>query len=264
MTQTVHRIGEWRFDAECALLLSEGQSRALEHRAARTLELLCVNRGHVVSHAEIINDVWSGRTVSPNSLAVVISDLRRALGEHTRHPVHIVTVPKRGYRLNPNTTDELLPTVDDVQDLTAVEATQVGSIRPLGWFAAAAGALLILGATAMIWIAPPAPSLTFRPVTNDTGLVRYDRTVRALNELVRLRLSRMGAYRVIEVRPGVAVLGPVLTSKLILWNGQPTLSLSIADAEHVTWAAMAEGPEPALAHDTLARLDEFAAMKPNR
>lgn len=264
MTQTLHQIGEWRFDVEGALLQGERQSRALENRAARTLELLCINRGQVVSHADIIDAVWSGRTVSANSLAIVIGDLRRALGDDPRNPAHIVTVPKRGYRLNPHTAGDLRPEIDVVQDLPPVDNSQAASVRPFGRFLACASAILILAAAAVTSLVPSAPGLAFRPVTNDTGLQRYDRTARALNELVRLRLSRIERYRVTEARPDVVSPGPVLTSKLILWNGQPTLSLSIANAGKVTWAAMAEGPEPALAHDTLARLDEFAATKPNR
>src|SRR2546430_2002138 len=93
-------IGDWRFHAGEDELRRPGERRKLEHRAARTLELLCGRRGEVVSREAILEAVWQGRAVSPNSVAIVISDLREALGDDARSPRHIETVAKRGYRLH--------------------------------------------------------------------------------------------------------------------------------------------------------------------
>src|SRR5688572_22055096 len=93
------RIGDWTFDPAAGELTRGGERRRLEDRAARTLALLCRRRGEVVSHGEIAAEVWNGRTVSPNSLPVVIADLRRALDDDARAPRFIETVAKRGYRL---------------------------------------------------------------------------------------------------------------------------------------------------------------------
>src|ERR1700744_2827969 len=92
-------IGRWVFDREAARLVSGTEERKLEDRAARTLTLLCDRRGAILSQEEILQIVWQGRTVSPNSLAVVIRDLRRGPGGDARQPRFIETIAKRGYRL---------------------------------------------------------------------------------------------------------------------------------------------------------------------
>lgn len=63
------------------------------------LALLYARAGAVVSADEILERVWEGRAVSAHSVATVVSELRKALGDDTREPRYIETVPKRGYRL---------------------------------------------------------------------------------------------------------------------------------------------------------------------
>ncbi len=70
----------------------------LEERTAQALDLLCEKSDLVVSREELIQEIWNGRAVSDNSVAVVISDLRKALNDDARAPKIIQTVPKRGYR----------------------------------------------------------------------------------------------------------------------------------------------------------------------
>ena len=94
-----YRIGGWTFRAGENELVQGGERRRLEDRAARTLELLCRRAGEAVGQDEIIAQVWNGRSQSPNSIPVVIGQLRRALGDDARSPRFIETVPKRGYRL---------------------------------------------------------------------------------------------------------------------------------------------------------------------
>src|SRR4051794_5789758 len=93
-----YRVGEWQFHPASGELRRGAELRRLEPRAARTLELLCGARGAVVSQDELIKDVWDGRSLSENSVAVVIGQLRRALGDDARDPKLIETIPKRGYR----------------------------------------------------------------------------------------------------------------------------------------------------------------------
>src|SRR5688500_10958161 len=94
-----HSIGDWTFDPDANELHRGDERRRLEHRAARTLELLCSRPGQVVTPDEIVAHVWNGRAISANSVPVVISDLRQALEDDARSPRYIETVAKRGYRL---------------------------------------------------------------------------------------------------------------------------------------------------------------------
>jgi tetratricopeptide (TPR) repeat protein len=71
----------------------------LETRAMKVLELLHQRAGEVVSSEEILDQVWARASVSTHSVAIVVSALRKALGDDRRSPRYIETVPKRGYRL---------------------------------------------------------------------------------------------------------------------------------------------------------------------
>src|SRR3954470_1146351 len=118
------RIGGWRFHAASSELRRGSDVRRLEPRAARTLELLCAARGDVVSHEQLIREVWSGRSLSENSVAVVVGQLRKALDDDARDPTLIETIPKRGYRL--------------------ISPASAAPSRPARWPAATSAAVAIL------------------------------------------------------------------------------------------------------------------------
>jgi len=98
------QLGAWRFHPESNELADEkGRRVRIEDRAMRLLELLHANAGRVVSTELILDRIWAGKVVTPHSVATVISELRRTIGDDSREPRFIETVPKRGYRLIANT-----------------------------------------------------------------------------------------------------------------------------------------------------------------
>jgi len=250
-TREDHHIGEWRFDASGAALVGADGERRLEHRAARTLELLCRRRGETVTHTEILAEVWDGRAVSPNSVAVVIADLRRLLDDDARDPRHIATVAKRGYRLNP--------------EQAANDDAPTRPRHPLAGLAI----LLLLVVAGIAALLPRSPvrriAIVVEPVQNATGIVADNPLARALSELVTNRVSAETAgIAQTQSPPGKLASGqrPVrVSAKLILWNGQPTLSLTATDptSESVLWSAMAAGPADHLATTTIAAVHGVAA-----
>jgi len=250
-TREDHRIGGWRFDVAGAALVGPDGQRRLEHRAARTLELLCRRRGETVTHGEILAEVWDSRAVSPNSVAVVIADLRRSLGDDARDPRHIATVAKRGYRLNPEQAAN-----DDA--LSRPRRRRLPVI---------AGAALLLAVAAILLLRVPAKPIAIlvEPVQNATGIPRNDPLARALSELVTHRISaETRAIADTQDAPGKAASGqrPIrLSARLILWNRQPTLSLTAVDSAKGTilWSAMAAGPTDHLATTTIAAVHDFGA-----
>jgi DNA-binding winged helix-turn-helix (wHTH) protein len=260
-------IGSWHFDAAGARLIGPGGESKLEDRAARTLTLLCRNRGEVVGHADILAEVWHGRAVSAGSVAVVMRDLRRALQDDARNPRFIVTVPKRGYRLAADDAQAALPQAAAVAALPAAPVPPLGRVslvRPR--LLTMAGVGLSVMALAVLARGPaergrPA-SLTVEPVQNDTGNAAFEPLSRALSRLVVTHLAGTGAMSIVEggatpVPPDASAL--VLRASLILWNGQPTLSLTESNALSgaVIWARMADGPEPALAGNTVKALQDI-------
>ena len=63
------------------------------------LQELYRKRGKVVTKDDLIEAVWKRFAVTDHAVTVVISDLRSALGDDSRNPRFIETIPKRGYRL---------------------------------------------------------------------------------------------------------------------------------------------------------------------
>lgn len=71
----------------------------LEERTLRLLMCLIEHAGQVLSVEEILKQVWVGVIVSPDSIYQAITALRRQLGDDSKNPKYIATVPRRGYRL---------------------------------------------------------------------------------------------------------------------------------------------------------------------
>ena len=80
------------------LLTRAGESLAVEPKAFRVLLFLLQNPGRLVTKDEIVASVWNDSAVSDNSLTRSIAQLRRVLGDDSRQPLYILTVPTVGYR----------------------------------------------------------------------------------------------------------------------------------------------------------------------
>jgi DNA-binding winged helix-turn-helix (wHTH) protein/tetratricopeptide (TPR) repeat protein len=94
------RLGTWRVYPESNEIADASGSRIrIEDRAMRLLELLRAHAGRVVGTDVILDRIWAGKVVTPHSVATVISELRKTLGDNSRETRFIETVPKRGYRL---------------------------------------------------------------------------------------------------------------------------------------------------------------------
>jgi DNA-binding winged helix-turn-helix (wHTH) protein/tetratricopeptide (TPR) repeat protein len=94
------QLGAWRVHADSNELVdAAGRRVRIEDRAMRLLELLHAHAGRIVSTEVILDRIWTGKVVTPHSVATVISELRRTIGDDSRKARFIQTVPKRGYRL---------------------------------------------------------------------------------------------------------------------------------------------------------------------
>ena len=79
-------------------LLHGGKPVAMFPRCFDALLLLIEHRGELLEKDFLLQALWPDVVVDENSLAKVISEVRRALGEGPRDPGCIVTIPRRGYR----------------------------------------------------------------------------------------------------------------------------------------------------------------------
>ncbi len=68
----------------------------------RILAVLARRPGHLVTHAELLREVWGpGYRRESNYLRVFANQLRRKLEPDPGCPVHLLTEPGQGYRLTP-------------------------------------------------------------------------------------------------------------------------------------------------------------------
>src|SRR3954466_6096793 len=96
-----YQVGNWTFIPSAHELRSGTARVRLQQRASATLSLLCERAGEVVSRDEMVERAWGRQHLSPNSVAIVIGDLRRAIAVPAGKPGAIETIPKAGYRLTP-------------------------------------------------------------------------------------------------------------------------------------------------------------------
>lgn len=241
----VIRIGDWAFSPNSGELHRGDERKALEDRAARLLAVLARERGSVVSQEQLIAEVWKGRALSANSVAVVIGDLRRALGDDARAPKFIETVAKRGYRLT--------------EGLPAAKATP--RMLLVAGVAAAAGVILIGGLMAPR--ASPLPVITIANAVNETGDARYAPLARAVDALVVRDVTGARSMRVSSTASEGSI---ALSSDLILWSGQPSVSISATDTTsgEVIWSGIAPGPEDSLPDQVHGLMLEFNAAVEQR
>src|ERR1700679_1472341 len=95
---TTLRIGDWRVDPISSEISRAEQTVRLEFRAMRLLLFLAEHAGEIVAIDALLDQVWSGVTVTSDSVYQAVTSLRRILGDDARHPTYIETVPRRGYR----------------------------------------------------------------------------------------------------------------------------------------------------------------------
>ena len=199
--------------------------------------MLCEAGGEVVSHGQLIEGVWHGRALSENSVAVVIGQLRKALGDDAREPKLIETIPKRGYRLRD----------------TRGERRTLDKQRALLLMALIAAAAT-LGIAELVFAGRGSSPIVVADVVNETGNRTYDALARATSELIITDLGQRGfAVR----RSGAGDLR--LASKLVMWDGAPYLGMTATDRGGVVrWSAMIEATEGKVPPGVAAELDGLA------
>ena len=77
----------------------DGKTAQLEARALRLLVHLAERAGETVSIDDLLQNVWPGVTVSPDSVYQAVASLRRQLRDDPKQPTYIATVPRLGYRM---------------------------------------------------------------------------------------------------------------------------------------------------------------------
>jgi transcriptional activator of cad operon len=93
------RIGAWCVNPAFGQISREGEIVRVEARTMRLLLNLAEHAGEVVSIDELLDQVWAGVVVTPDSVYQAVASLRRLLGDDPKEPAYIATVPRLGYRM---------------------------------------------------------------------------------------------------------------------------------------------------------------------
>jgi adenylate cyclase len=98
MTRKSLRFESFTLDLERQCLRGPSGQADLRRKSFEVLRYLVEHAGRVVTKEEVMKAVWPGVTVSDESLAQSIRDVRRALSDEAHRIVK--TVPRRGYLLD--------------------------------------------------------------------------------------------------------------------------------------------------------------------
>ncbi|WDD98250.1 winged helix-turn-helix domain-containing protein [Thalassomonas actiniarum] len=90
-------VGDFFIDLTRNQITQKTQSQTIPPKALAVLTYLAKNANKVVSHDELLSEVWPDTVVTPNTLQRSIARLRKALGEDSQS--YIKTHAKQGYSL---------------------------------------------------------------------------------------------------------------------------------------------------------------------
>jgi TolB-like protein len=98
------RLGSVTLDCASGRVYDDtGTELDLRHQSREVLSFLAETPGCTVTRDALIERIWSGRAVSPDSVAQCIAEIRRVIGDANKTIVE--TVPREGYRLVPTRQD---------------------------------------------------------------------------------------------------------------------------------------------------------------
>lgn len=97
---TIYDFGDFRLDVRSHRLIrrESGEIVALPNKAFEVLRVLVQHAGRSISKDELFEEVWKDSIVEESNLSQTIFLLRKALGDDTKQPSFILTVPGRGYQ----------------------------------------------------------------------------------------------------------------------------------------------------------------------
>lgn len=93
------QIGDWTVFPERNMISCGETAKSLEPKVMALLLVLSDAECRVVSRADIEEDIWGQIIVGEDTVARLVSKLRRAFDETVRSPQYIETISKKGYRL---------------------------------------------------------------------------------------------------------------------------------------------------------------------
>jgi DNA-binding winged helix-turn-helix (wHTH) protein/TolB-like protein len=181
-TQQLLRFGTFELDIATCELRRQGSRVALALQPARTLRLLALHAGELVTRDELRRELWGEQTFVDydSGLATCINQVRAALGDRAASPRFVETLPRRGYRFIAEVRrDGPAGASDEGRPRTDADSTTGRRARP-ALAAAVRAAAGVLGLAGLLAIrgpnpaapAPRVPSIVVLPIatSGESGL----------------------------------------------------------------------------------------------
>ncbi len=109
------KVGDWWYlpQQDKLVKINENgevtETADLDNLCQKAINYFILNAGRLITRDEILQDVWGVRDVSDGRISRVIRVLRVALGDDSREPTYIETIPKRGFRFIAPIAEVVLP-----------------------------------------------------------------------------------------------------------------------------------------------------------
>ncbi len=117
----------------------------------RLLICLAEHAGQVVSIDDLLEHVWAGVIVTPDSVYQAITSLRRLLGDDPKQPIYIATVPRLGYRMVATVSPWVDPPLNSPPTLRAYRSCDASGAKNWPLLAAGAAIPLILALAFLVY-----------------------------------------------------------------------------------------------------------------
>ena len=95
----IFSVGDLTVDLASRLVQVRGEEVHLTPIAYKLLALLVQNAGKVITHRQLLRDVWGPNANETHYLRVFMGQLRQKLEADPSHPRYLITEPGVGYRL---------------------------------------------------------------------------------------------------------------------------------------------------------------------
>jgi len=217
------RIGSWDVNPVAGHIARDTEVVRIEARTLRLLQYLAERAGQTVSIDDLLNHVWTGVVVTPDSVYQAVASLRRLLGDDPKRPTYIVTVPRLGYRLVATVSRPAAP-APSPQVSPTLEAPAMSSRPRVIASVVGLTALIAVLVTALLLgrgPATPATSIAVMPFLDLSESMDQEPLADGMTETLIARLSRLPMLHLPAPRDS------------FYWQGRgPTLT-EVARALHV-------------------------------
>ena len=147
-SQRNYRLDGIEIDSARMCLRRDGQERHLRQKTFQVLLYLIEHRERLITKDELIDHVWVETAVTDNALEQCLAEIRKVLGDDSRNPRFIKTVPRAGYRFIATVEEVDFPEAIQQQVELALSPAVANQTRTGFWI----GKRALLAALAVILI----------------------------------------------------------------------------------------------------------------